>query len=141
MSVELSFASWRDWNWQRSCPCDEVAIHCAMRAYTGPMNKRWHVTPRGCSMGLRGKAKQGSCGIAERLMYQAKTIPEAVRQFEIAALPHISAIVYELGVPFENHRDWRESKNTAGHYYRNNSRDRIHFDHPTNLGVSAACPR
>ena len=69
-------------------------------------------------------------------MYQAKTIPEAVRQFEIAALPHISAIVTALGVPFENHRDWRESKNTAGHYYRNNSRDRIHFDHPTNL-VSA----
>ena len=41
-----------------------------------------------------------------------------------------------LGVPFENDKDWRESKNTAGHYYRNNSRDRVHFDHPTNL-VSA----
>ena len=37
-------------------------------------------------------------------MYQAKTIPEAVRQFEIAALPHISAIVTALGVPFENHQ-------------------------------------
>ena len=69
-------------------------------------------------------------------MYQAKTIPEAVRQFELAALPHISAIVTALGVPFENDKDWRESKNTAGHYYRNNSRDRVHFDHPVNL-VSA----
>ena len=69
-------------------------------------------------------------------MYQAKTIPEAVRQFELAALPHISAIVYMLGVRFENNKDWQESKHTAGHYYRADSRDRVHFDHPTNL-VSA----
>ena len=57
-------------------------------------------------------------------MYQAKTIPEAVRQFEIAA----SSAYQRHRLPsWEFHsridKDWRESKNTAGHYYRNNSRD------------------
>ena len=28
-------------------------------------------------------------------MYEAKTVPEAIRQFELAALPHVSAIVKE----------------------------------------------
>ena len=66
-------------------------------------------------------------------MYKAKTIPEAIRQYELAALPHISAIVKALGVPFNNSKSWIESKSNAGQYYRNNERDRIHFNHPSEL--------
>ena len=69
-------------------------------------------------------------------MYEAKTIPEAIRQFELAALPHVSAIVKELGVPFDNSKQWVESKSTDGQYYRNGERDRVHFKRPTGL-VSA----
>ena len=66
-------------------------------------------------------------------MYKAKTIPEAIRQFELAALPHVSAIVKALGVPFNNSKPWLESKSTVGHYYRNSERDRLHFTRPTGL--------
>ena len=66
-------------------------------------------------------------------MYEAKTIPEAIRQFELAALPHISAIVKVLGVQFDNSVPWLESKSTEGQYYRNNQRDRVHFVRPTGL--------
>ena len=66
-------------------------------------------------------------------MYEAKTVPEAIRQFELAALPHVSAIVKELGVPFENSKPWKESKSTDGQYYRNSERDRVHFVRPTGL--------
>ena len=69
-------------------------------------------------------------------MYEAKTIPEAIRQFELAALPHVSALVKELGVPFDNSKQWTESKSTDGQYYRNGERDRVHFKRPTGL-VSA----
>ena len=66
-------------------------------------------------------------------MYKAKTIPEAIRQFELAALPHVSAIVKALGVPFNNSKPWLESKSTVGLYYRNSERDRLHFTRPTGL--------
>ena len=60
-------------------------------------------------------------------------MPEAIRQYELAALPHISAIVKALGVPFDNSKPWIESKSSIGQYYRNNERDRIHMQHPINL--------
>ena len=66
-------------------------------------------------------------------MYEAKTIPEAIRQFELAALPHVSALVKALGVPFDNSKPWTESKSSVGQYYRDGERDRIHFKHPTGL--------
>ena len=67
------------------------------------------------------------------MVYEAKTIPEAVRQFQQAALPHVSAIVKALGVPFNNSKSWKESKGTAGQWYRSDERDRIHFVMPVPL--------
>ena len=67
-------------------------------------------------------------------MYEAKTIPEAVRQFQQAALPHVSAIVKALGVPFNNNKTWKESKGTAGQWYRDVTRGiRVHFVMPVPL--------
>ena len=66
-------------------------------------------------------------------MYTAKTIPEAVRLFELAALPHISEFAVALGVPFETAKSWRESKSSIGQYYKHDERDRVHFVSPTGL--------
>ena len=72
-------------------------------------------------------------GRTARQCTEAKTIPEAVRQFQQAALPHVSAIVKALGVPFNNNKAWKESKGTAGQWYRSDERDRVHFVMPVPL--------
>ena len=55
---------------------------------------------------------------------------EAVRQYQEAALPHISETAVCLGVPFENSKSWIESGSSVGQWYRKDERDRVHFDMP-----------
>ena len=61
------------------------------------------------------------------MVYEARTIPEAVRKWQRDALTHISVLSLELGIPFERgNARWIESNNTVGSYGRGD-RDRVEF--------------
>ena len=61
---------------------------------------------------------------------KAKSQSEALRLYHLSVLPHIGAIMKQLGVPFNNNKEWVESGKSEGEFYRKDERDRVHFPVP-----------
>ena len=69
-------------------------------------------------------------------MYTGKTMAEAVRKWQHDALPHISAIARELGVPFElDNIKWEESGHKVGYYNKKGARDTVEFKPSSTLKI------